>query len=331
MSSTLPKHPFGLRYIYYHVFFAIFRSIIYLLKWNSLRNLKIPDGVVRKRILVPSQEGGRSIEVDVYEPSGYDHTKPNAVIINFHGCVPGHYRSFHWLTLRCSSGYALPSLGVDHEYIATLVLKANVIVLDSDYRKAPENPFPAGLQDAMDVVNYVLAYPQTYDTSNVFLSGFSAGGALALGVAMTLGPERIKGVFGFYPPVDITQQYPAPESRFESGQVIPGWLMRMFNGAYVLPSQSYKDPLVSCLHFNPERHKFPNHVYLACGNADTLYTPVEKLAEKMKEVGVKDVDFRCVKYESHSFDKGAKVGTVSWERKNWMYQGVIDMVKKCVE
>ena len=90
MSSTLPKHPFGLRYIYYHVFFAVLRSIIYLLKWNSLKNLKIPDGVVRKRILVPSQEGGRSIKVDVYEPSGYDHTRPNAVIINFHGCVPGH-------------------------------------------------------------------------------------------------------------------------------------------------------------------------------------------------------------------------------------------------
>ena len=100
MPSALPKHPFGLRYIYYRVFFAVLRSIIYLLKWNSFRNLKIPDGVVRKRILIPSRERGRSIKVDVYKPSGYDRTKPNAVVINFHGCVPEYCRLFHWLTLR---------------------------------------------------------------------------------------------------------------------------------------------------------------------------------------------------------------------------------------
>lgn len=206
-----------------------------------------------------------------------------------------------------------------------------MIVLDSDYRKAPEDPFPAGPQDAMDVLNYVLAYPQIYDKSNIFLSGFSAGGALALGAAMTLGPELIKGVFGIYPVVDIAQQYPAPESRFDGGRVVPRWMGKIFDGAYILPSQSNKDPLISCLHFNPEHHKFPNHVYLACGNADTLYTPIEKLAVKLKEVGVEDVVFRCVEFEAHAFDKVAKVGTVTWERKIRMYRDVVDMVRKWVE
>ena len=45
---------------------------------------------------------------------------------------------------------------------------------------------------------------------------------------------------------------------------------------------------------------------------------------------VENVDLRCIKYEAHSLDEDAKVGTVRWERKNWMYQGV-NVVKKCVE
>ena len=47
-------------------------------------------------------------------------------------------------------------------------------------------------------------------------------------------------------------------------------------------------------------------------------------------MGVENVDSRCVKYEAHLLDEDAKVGTVSWERKNCMYQGA-DVVKKCVE
>ena len=231
----------------------------------------------------------------------------------------------------CSSGYTIPSLGTDHEYVSALASQANVIVLDSDYRKAPEDPFPAGPQDAMDVVNYVLAHPLIYDASNIFLSGFSAGGALALGVALTLGPERIKGVFGIYPPVDITRRYPAPVSRFDGGYVVSRWMGSHFDNAYALPAQSHADPLISCLHFDPELHKFPKHVYLACGNADSLYTPVEKLAQKMKEAGVEDVVFNCVEFEAHGFDKAAKAGSVSWERKNMMYRDIVDMVKKCIE
>ena len=89
MLNALPKHPFGLRYLYYRVVFVIIRAIIYLKQWLSTsRDQKIPDGVVRKRILVPSREGGRSIEVDMYQSSEYDQSKSNAVVINFHGCVP---------------------------------------------------------------------------------------------------------------------------------------------------------------------------------------------------------------------------------------------------
>lgn len=89
MSAALPKHPFGLRYIYYRVCLSVVRTIVYSLQWwiAASKNQKIPDGVVRKRILVPSRERGRLIKVDVYQPPQYDESKPIAVVINFHGCV----------------------------------------------------------------------------------------------------------------------------------------------------------------------------------------------------------------------------------------------------
>ena len=69
---------------------------------------------------------------------------------------------------------------------------------DTDYRKAPESPFPAAVHDVEDIVNYVLAHPDEYDTTKITLSGFSAGGCLALQVGTAMGPKVIKGIAGFY-------------------------------------------------------------------------------------------------------------------------------------
>jgi acetyl esterase/lipase len=64
------------------------------------------------------------------------------------------------------------------------------------------------IKDALDVVRYVMAHPAIYDRNQVFVSGFSAGGSLALGVSLTLGPEEIKGCFALYPGVDSGTKYP---------------------------------------------------------------------------------------------------------------------------
>jgi len=71
---------------------------------------------------------------------------------------------------------------------------AGCIVLDSDYRKAPQNPFPACIQDAEDVCLYVLAHPEVYDVSKISVGGSSAGACIALAVGAKLGPEKIQAV-----------------------------------------------------------------------------------------------------------------------------------------
>lgn len=57
-----------------------------------------------------------------------------------------------------------------------------MIVIDADYAKAPELPFPSSHQDAQDVILWVLK--QSFaNRSAITLSGLSAGGTLALSMA----------------------------------------------------------------------------------------------------------------------------------------------------
>ena len=77
-----------------------------------------------------------------------------------------------------------------HRVIASnLARAANCRVLAVDYRLAPENPAPAAQEDAM--IAYRWALEKGYDPKSVALCGDSAGGNLALSVAVR---ARDKGI-----------------------------------------------------------------------------------------------------------------------------------------
>ena len=78
-------------------------------------------------------------------------------------------------------------------------------VVSVDYRLAPENPFPAGLDDCYHVVQDICTHPQIFniDPENITLIGDSAGGNLAAAVSLM---AKNKG--GFLPSKQILI-YPA--------------------------------------------------------------------------------------------------------------------------
>jgi acetyl esterase/lipase len=202
------------------------------------------------------------------------------------------------------------------------------VVFDADYRKSPEHPFPAAIQDAEDIICYLAANSDKYDSSNIFLSGFSAGGNIALVTASALGPERVKGVLAFYPVVDITKRCTAPEKRVLAGVVTPAWCVCVFDEAYTLPDQPWNDPRISVALAPAE--SFPNHVYVVCGNADTLYDPARKFVEKLKEAGHKDAEFVGLEYMAHAFDTNTKKGTEAEDKKVKVYTGAVDVINGAI-
>ena len=95
--------------------------------------------------------GSRAIPVRIYRGGG----DPAPVVVYCH-----------------SGAFALGNLDTDHRQCTELARRAQCTVVALDYRLAPENPYPAALDDALTVLRWV-------DAARVAVAGNSAGAALA--------------------------------------------------------------------------------------------------------------------------------------------------------
>ncbi|QLL09936.1 alpha/beta hydrolase [Mycobacterium vicinigordonae] len=80
-----------------------------------------------------------------------------------------------------AGGFALGNLDTDHRQCIEMARRARCSVVSVDYRLAPENPFPAALEDAITVLNWVAgsAAQLGVDVTRLAVAGSSAGAALA--------------------------------------------------------------------------------------------------------------------------------------------------------
>jgi acetyl esterase/lipase len=81
-------------------------------------------------------------------------------------------------------GYVLGSLNTHRSLVGSLALRCGLSVLTIDYRKAPDHPFPAALDDARRAYRWLLR--QGYRPQDIVVGGDSAGGGLALALLLAL-------------------------------------------------------------------------------------------------------------------------------------------------
>jgi len=84
--------------------------------------------------------------------------------------------------IYCHSGaFVLGNLDTDHRQCVELARRAACTVISVDYRLAPEHPYPAGLDDAAAVLDWVAADGPHLgiDPARLAVGGSSAGAALA--------------------------------------------------------------------------------------------------------------------------------------------------------
>ena len=80
-------------------------------------------------------------------------------------------------------GYCVGSLDSHHAFTAHLAVACATSVNALDYRLAPENPYPAALDDAIAAFLEMAKY---LPADRIMIAGDSAGGGLALSCALTL-------------------------------------------------------------------------------------------------------------------------------------------------
>ena len=118
---------------------------------------------------------------------------------------PNHKHDTRHIILYChGGGYTCGSLKYARVIASKLSINAGMAVMSFEYRLAPENPYPAALDDALTMWNYLMQLG--YGARVVVLVGDSAGGNLALELALKLksqGRMLPKGIVLMSPWTDM--------------------------------------------------------------------------------------------------------------------------------
>ena len=265
-----------------------------------------PKAFPNSILQIPSRDRGRTIKAHVYGTISSE--KPGPVLINLHG-----------------SGFVFPLHGSDDKFCRLVSDKTNNTVLDIQYRLAPEHPWPAAVDDAEDVVRYVLQRPQKFDPSRISISGFSAGANLSLVQAGVIFPkDTFRSMICFYPPTDLSIEPGDKVAPDPSGHPIPPAMARTFDACYRLPGTDSKDPRISPV-FAPTE-TYPQNVLMISCACDSLCDEAERVATNIEAAGGdRNVVRQRMEHCDHAWDKSAK-GAVQKKARDDAYALAVEML-----
>lgn len=135
--------------------------VVPVLRSRMRREVPLPDGVTAERRRVTSA-AGRSVDVLVYDDGR--GRAPAGALLWIHG-----------------GGHLVGDPDMDHALCGRFVLEAGIRVVSVDYRLAPEDPFPADLDDCHAALSWLQenAAGLGVDPARIGVGGASAGGGLA--------------------------------------------------------------------------------------------------------------------------------------------------------
>jgi acetyl esterase len=213
-------------------------------------------------------------------------------------------------------GFVMGSIGLMDNIARELAHCAGAVVVSVEYRLAPEDPFPAGLEDCLTVTRWALGNASRFGASSrsVAVAGESAGGNLATAVALRLRDAEeelsLAGQVLIYPVVGGTASFPSRE--LFSGLIISQPAMDRFWTAYAggrdLDSDHLAVPLVS-----QSLNGLPP-TYVVLGGCDMLRDEGRLYARRLLEEGV-SVEEACYPGQPHGFvNFGFPAATLAFER-----------------
>ncbi len=160
-----------------------------------LGNLPPVEGVSGEDRNAPGAEGSPDVRVRVYRP----HHQPSK--------LPALY----WIH---GGGYVMGDVEQDDRLMKQLVKRIGCVAVSVDYRLAPENPFPAPVEDCYAGLKWLFANAGELgvDPSRIAIGGASGGGGLCAGLALMVRDRKeMKVAFQLliYPMIDDRNSTPA--------------------------------------------------------------------------------------------------------------------------
>jgi monoterpene epsilon-lactone hydrolase len=186
-------------------------------------------------------------------------------------------------------GFVMGSPATHRRLIARMAYAARARSLVVDYRLAPENPFPAALEDCVAGYRWLVAHGVS--PREIIVAGDSAGACLALSMLVVLrdaGEALPAGVVCLSAATDLTLNGDSHRTRAGDEVLLTPAFCRSVDAAYRCGSTDARDPLASPL-FADLRGLPP--LLLHVGTHELFLDDTLRLAEKASAAGV-DVTLR---------------------------------------
>jgi acetyl esterase len=220
------------------------------------------------------------IPIRIYRNDG----PSNGLLVYFHG-----------------GAFCIGSIGLMDNVARELAHCADVVVVSVEYRLAPEDPYPAGLDDCEKVTRWAYANAERLGASPsaVAVGGESAGGNLAAAVALRLREERdisLAAQVLIYPGTGGSAV--TPSMKEFDGLILSLKGMELFWGLYTAGRDLDHDPFATPLSA-PDVAGLPPAMVLL-GGCDLLRDEGRAYAAHLRDRGV-DVEEICYPGQPHGF------------------------------
>ncbi len=241
-----------------------------------------PDlGVTTHEITIPGAAG--PLAARVYRPENTENQKL-PVIVYWHG-----------------GGWVIANIDVYDGGPRALAKLAHAVVISCEYRLAPEHKFPAAHDDAFAQYQWVLGNTGAFsgDEAQIAVAGESAGGNLAIAVAMMARDEGIKL------PVHMALVYPVAGNNMNTPSYLQNAnakplnkaMMEWFVGHVFTSKDQTNDPRINLV--QADLAGLPSAT-IVLAEIDPLRSEGETLAKRLKEAG-SEVDYKIFDGVTHEF------------------------------
>jgi len=263
----------------------------------------VNENVIREDRFIPV-EGEPDVRIRLYRPKTPTYSLPQPAIFTIHG-----------------GGMVMGNIEADDANAASLCERSGALTVAINYRLAPEHPFPAAINDCYTVANWLFdhATELDVDSTRIALHGGSAGGGLAIGLALKmrdLGNLRFCFLMAIYPMIDDRHITPSSIAITDIG--IWDRKASLESWAWYLGDAHGRDDISP--YAAPTRATNLEGLpptFIDVGTHDLFLDEDRELAERLKAAGV-PIEFHISQGAYHAaelFARDAKVSQEIWNRR----------------
>ena len=240
-----------------------------------------------------------SIHLASTEPEGVSYAEANVGGVEALWCKPADSDDSAVLLHNHMGGTVVASMHSDRKAAAHIAKAAGVPALVLNYRRSPEQKFPAQIDDVDSAYNWLLE--QGYRPQNIASVGHSIGGNFAVSLALRLrdsGAPLPGAILSISPWVDMTISNPTIDGNADADKLLTRPLLEMFRDLWLDGTGvEWNDARVNLLAADLSGLP-PTAIYY--GTDELLAGEATELAKRAEAAG-NDVLLRSVPAGQHSF------------------------------